>query len=100
MTGAQRMNEISETTERKSRAQWAELMAAYEAGNLPQREFCKRHGVAYSTFGYWRKRLASPVRPLARAAEPLLELSPLSLDDTRDWRVKLELSSGLVLRLR
>ncbi len=95
------MNEISETTERKSRAQWAELMAVYEAGNLPQREFCKRHAVAYSTFGYWRKRLASPVMPSALVAEPLLELSPLSFgDDTPPWRMELELGSGLVLRLR
>lgn len=95
------MSDVSEQAKRKSRAQWVELMAAYEAGDLPQREFCERHGVAYSTFGYWRKRLASPVKPLARVAEPLLELSALSFgEDTPPWRVELELSSGLVLRLR
>lgn len=95
------MNEVSETTGRKSRAQWVELMAAYEAGDLPQREFCERHGVAYSTFGYWRKQLRSPALPVMAAAEPLVELSSFGFsDDTTPWRVELELSSGLVLRLR
>ena len=98
--GAQKMNEVSEPGVRKSRAQWIELMAMYEAGDLPQRQFCERHEVAYSTFGYWRKRLASPVTPLEAASEPLLELSRLALNDAVDWRVELELGSGLVLRLR
>ena len=73
-------------------------MVAYEAGDLSQREFCRAQGVVYSSFGYWRKRLRSPAMPLA--AEPLLEVSPLALGDVRDWRVELELSSGLVLRIR
>ena len=94
------MNEVLGRTERKSRAQWDELMVAYEAGELSQREFCKIHEVAYSTFGYWRKRLRSPVVPLARASEPLLELSPLALDDTSDWRVELDLGCGVMLRVR
>ncbi len=58
------MNQVSETAGRKSRAEWAELMAIYEAGDLPQREFCERHEVAYSTFGYWRKQLRSPTLPV------------------------------------
>jgi hypothetical protein len=94
------MNQVSARAGRKSRTQWVELMAAYEAGDLSQREFCEQHDVAYSTFGYWRKRLRSPVTPLEPASEPLLELSPLTLEATRDWRVELDLGSGLVLRLR
>jgi len=94
------MNEVSGLTERKSREEWAELMAAYEAGDLTQREFCKRHGVAYSAFGYWRKQLRSPSDLLSGTSESLLELSPLALGDTPQWRVELDLGSGLVLRLR
>ena len=95
------MNEVSETTARKSRGQWVELMAAYEAGDLPQREFCERHAVAYSTFGYWRKQLRSQALPLMPAAsEPLVELSPFSLEDTMDWRVELDLGCGVMLRVR
>ncbi len=94
------MSDISEKTGRKSREEWVELMAAYEAGDLPQREFCERHEVAYSTFGYWRKQLHSPAVQSARTSEPLLELSPLALDDVRKWRVELDLGSGVMLRVR
>jgi len=94
------MNEVSEQGTRKNRAEWVELMAAYEASDLSQREFCENHDVAYSTFGYWRKRLRSPVVSLKPASEPLLELSPLTLNDTRDWRVELNLGSGVMLRVR
>ena len=94
------MNEVAEQMVRKSREEWVELMAAYEAGDLSQREFCERHAVAFSTFGYWRKRLRSPALALVPASEPLLELSPFALDDRSDWRVELELGAGLVLRLR
>ena len=94
------MNQVLARAGRKSRTQWVELMAAYEAGDLSRREFCERHGVAYSTFGYWRKRLRSPAIPLEPASEPLLELSPLTLEDTSDWRVELDLGRGVTLRLR
>lgn len=96
----QKMNQVSERAGRKSRAEWVELMAAYEAGNQSQRDFCKQHEVAYSTFGYWRKRLRQAVLPVMPAAEPLVELSPFALEDTRDWRVELDLGCGVMLRLR
>lgn len=92
------MSEATERRGRKSREEWVELMVAYEAGDLSQREFCRQHEVAYSSFGYWRRRLRSPVAP--HAVAPLLELSPLALGDASEWRVELELNSGLVLRLR
>lgn len=94
------MNEVSAPATRKSRAQWIELMAAYEGGDLSQREFCEQHAVAYSTFGYWRKQLRSPVLAVKPAAEPLLELSAFGLDNTRDWRVELDLGCGVLLRVR
>jgi len=94
------MTEVWETTGRKSRDQWVELMAAYEAGDLSQREFCEKHDVAYSTFGYWRKRLRSAVTSLEAASEPLLELSALTLGDASDWRVELDLGCGVILRVR
>ncbi len=94
------MNEVAEQTVRKSREEWVELMAAYEAGDLAQREFCDRHEVAYSTFGYWRKQLRSPAVQLVRTSESLLELSPLVLNETMEWRVELDLGSGVMLRVR
>ncbi|MDZ7768168.1 MAG: hypothetical protein U5K38_03350 [Woeseiaceae bacterium] len=68
------MNEVAAKSGRRSREEWLSLMSAYEAGDLSQREFCREQGVAYSTFGYWRKQLRAPaetfrrgVRAIARA---------------------------------
>lgn len=94
------MTEVSETAKRKSRDQWVELMAAYEAGDSSQREFCAKYDVAYSTFGYWRKRLRAPVVASEPTSEPLLELSPFTLEDLSDWRVELDLGRGVMLRVR
>jgi len=101
IAGAQNMSEITERAGRKSRSEWVELMSAYEAGDLPQRAFCERHAVAYSTFGYWRKQLGSQGLPVACTTEPLVELSAFGFaDDTAPWRVELELGCGVKLRVR
>ncbi len=94
------MNEVAEQMVRKSREEWVELMAAYEAGDLAQREFCERLEVAFSNFGYWGKQLRSPAVLSVRTSEPLLELSPLVLNDAMEWRVELDLGSGVMLRVR
>ncbi len=94
------MKEKTEAAARKSREEWVALMAEYEAGDLSQREFCERHEVAYSTFGYWRKQLRSSAVQTVRPSEPLLELSPLVSNETAEWRVQLDLGCGVILRVR
>jgi hypothetical protein len=37
-------------SKRRSRAEWEQLMASYEASGETQREFCDQHHVAYSSF--------------------------------------------------
>lgn len=100
------MREVKESASRKSRDEWVGLMAAYEAADLPQREFCKAHGVAYSSFCYWRKRLspeagsntAALVELPAAFAERLTgEPPPVA---SSPWRVELALGTGTVLRIR
>jgi len=94
------MNQPATKSGRKSREEWLSLMSAYESGDLSQREFCREQGVAYSTFGYWRKQLRSPADRLEPESEPLLELSPFSMAGSVDWRMELELGPGIFLRVR
>jgi len=96
------MEEVTRRPERKGRAEWLELMAAYEAGELSQREFCRMNGVAYSTFGYWRRRLrAAPAEALAATTPSLLELSSIAHGEGEaPWRVEIDLGAGVRLRLR
>lgn len=87
------------TNTRRDRSEWERLMTQYEAGDLSQRMFCERHGLAYSTFGYWRKQL----RQLAyneNQPTSLIELPMLPTGESRGWRVELDLGNGMVLRLK
>jgi hypothetical protein len=81
-------------------------MASYEADDLSQREFCKKHAVPYSSFCYWRKQLSLEARPNTAA---LVELpaslaeqltSERSSSENSQWRVELTLGSGTILRIR
>lgn len=100
------MSEEKEGATRKSRGEWVELMAAYEAADLPQREFCKTHGIPYSSFCYWRKQLSMEGRSSSAALVELPAAFAEQLAGERSatanspWRVELELDSGTVLRIR
>lgn len=86
-------------SKKRKRAQWEQLMASYEASDMAQREFCVKHGVAYSSFCYWRKQLRTAVS--AETEVPaLVELRALASSETPAWRVELDLGKGMVLRVR
>ena len=86
------MSNTASTNTRRDRSAWEQLMAQYEAGDLSQRHFWEQHGLAYSTFGYWRKQLRQPAS--------LIELPMLPTSESRGWRVELDLGKGVVLRLK
>lgn len=92
------MSETTSPIPRRSRAGWEQLMAQYEAGGLKQRVFCEQHGIAYSTFCYWRKRLRQPA--IENDSGHLFELPMLPMDECSDWRVELDLGQGVILRLK
>ncbi len=84
---------------RHSRSGWEQLMAQYKASGLKQRAFCEQHGLAYSTYCYWRKQLRqSP--SIESHSEHLFELPSLLGDNNPDWRVELDLGQGVVLRMK
>ena len=91
------MPEVS--SKKHSRGEWERLMASYEASDMTQRAFCAQHGLAYSSFCYWRKRLRTSQR-VKDEVVPLVELSGLALDKASGWRVELDLGAGVVLRMR
>lgn len=84
---------------RRSRTEWEHLMASYEAGSQTQREFCSEHGIAYSSFCYWRKRLHRAATNES-TLPTLIELPGLTEEDAPVWRIELDLGAGIVLRIR
>jgi transposase-like protein len=94
------MPETTITTKpRHSRSDREQLIAQYEASGLKQRVFCKQHGLAYSTFCYWRKQLRQ-LPSIENHSEHLFELPTLLGDKDPDWRVELDLGHGVTLRMK
>jgi hypothetical protein len=87
---------------RRSREEWERLMAEYEAGDVSQRVFCAQRGLAYSSFGYWRKHLRGALAAEGRPMPALVELPawPGLAVEPAPWRIELELGEGVVLRVR
>ena len=84
-------------SKRRSRTEWAQLLADYEAGALTQRAFCGQHGLPYSGFCYWRRQLREP----AEVQPPtLIELPVSPTPASPAWRVEIDLGGGLILRVR
>jgi hypothetical protein len=79
---------------RRSRADWVEIVGRFDESGLSIRDFCKREGLALSSFQRWQRRLETVtesafteiVSPVASAADP--------------WLVEIEFPSGVVLRIR
>ena len=93
------MSNTTRSNTRRDRSAWEQLMTQYETGNISQRLFCEEHGIAYSTFGYWRKQLRQSV-PIEKPSTALVELPMFPLEQAPDWRVELDLGQGIVLRMK
>ncbi len=51
---------------------WARRLAAFGRDGLTRRAWCDRHGIALSTFEYWRRRLREDAAPGALAVVPVV----------------------------
>ena len=96
------MSKTVSRNNRRSREEWERLMAEYEAGDVSQRVFCAERDLAYSSFGYWRKRLRGALPADDRQQPELVELPawPGLAVEPASWRLELELGEGIVLRVR
>jgi putative transposase len=93
---------------RRSAGEWRALMRAFSHSGETRTQFCERHGVALSTFAWWRSHLrhestavseTSPAPASALFVELTQAEPPVATVSAR-WDVELELGSGVFLRLR
>lgn len=76
---------------RRSRAEWESVVEAFGASGLSQSEFCRREGVALSSFQKWQQRFSR---------EGGLKFIELSGGGSKGLEAELEFPGGVVLRLR
>ena len=81
---------------RRTRAQWTEILRHCDASGLSSRQFCRREGLALSSFQRWRGQIGRAVTP------DFVELVPPSTSSTpsASWALELSLPNGVCLRLR
>ncbi len=85
---------------RRSEGEWRELVARFEQSGQTREAFCAEQGIVLSSFIRWRKKLRNGfARPPVAVPDPVfVELT--SKHEASPWEVELELSAGVVLRLR
>ena len=94
----------------RSDAEWAALIAEFDASGLPATRFCQQQGISYGTFVRRRRRAAQMTEPVESpaAAEWLpIDLTgdgggTVSNTQTNDggWDIELSLPGGVHLRMR
>lgn len=93
---------------RRSASQWRALIRAFSQSSETRAQFCERHGVALSTFAWWRSRLRhestavseTPPAPASALFVELAQAEPPVATVSAHWDVELELGRGVFLRLR
>ncbi|MFP4596571.1 IS66 family insertion sequence element accessory protein TnpA [Ralstonia sp.] len=93
--------------QRRSRQRWRELVDEQRASGLSVDAFCKRHGLATSTFFNWARRFKTEAPSEAEQASPDVadfvefEAPPVPRTTAAEASpIELVLPSGLVLRVR
>ncbi len=81
---------------RRTRSQWTEILGRFASSRLDPQEFCRREGLALSSFQRWRGRL-EPVAP-ADFVELVPASSPNDLAST--WSLDVSLPGGVSLRFQ
>jgi len=95
------MNDARCRHERRSRAQWEQLIGRQRGSGQSQQAFCHANGIALSTFQYWKRRLGeSTVVPDDGAADWVDVSRVLPAGVPNGWEIELDLGGGVCLRLR
>lgn len=85
---------------RRGASDWHEILSRFAASGLSQAAFCRREGLALSTFGYWKRRLAAGDERTASSPKPaVIDLGALE-ERPAGWEVEIALGDGVSLTLR
>jgi transposase-like protein len=87
---------------RKTPEQLQKLVAQFNQSTLSSVEFCKTHGLAYSSFYKWCKKYnagkEAPVKNTSPSAQ-FIDLQALATPHHGAWRIILKLGNGVELLL-
>ena len=85
---------------RRSREQWQRLINEQQKSDLTQREFCQQNSIAVSSFCSWKCHLSQEDATSTPAEDNTwLSLPEQLFSSSGNWRIELDLGSGLCLKL-
>lgn len=91
---------------RRTPEQWQQILNDQAVSSLPQKAYCRQHGLSLTTFCNWKKKLTchqslhntntteSPANEWVAIPDPDSESCP------NRWDMELELPGGVKLRMR
>ena len=82
--------------QRRSAAQWAELISEYQGSSETEQQFCQRHEVNFNTFRKWKYRQSTvPAQPQMSA--PRSDFVEVLTPPRRQESLRIELSGDIVI---
>lgn len=87
---------------RQTPEQLQKLVAQFNQSKLSSVEFCKTHGIAYSSFYKWCKKYSALESVPVKNASPLaqfIDLQALAAPHQGTWSIVLKLGNGVELLL-
>jgi len=73
---------------------WQDHVTTWQASNLTQKAYCEAHGLRYSTFGYWVRKLRTPSEDPRESASGFVSVTMAPADGG----LVLALPNGLEIR--
>ena len=83
---------------RRSRAEWQDIIKAWQTSQLAARQFCAEHNIPYASFCNWRRKL-SQANEAGSDTENFFELLPVNEPPATGWRITLKLGGDVELVL-
>ena len=78
------------------------LVTQFHQSELSSAEFCKQHGIAYSSFYTWCKKYPTPVLATINQPSPqvkFIDLQAMTAPHHGAWKIVLNLGNGVELLL-
>ena len=93
---------------RRSQSQWQAIFKEFTLSGLGSQAFCRKHGIAKSSFYKWRSKLSdetpeTQADSASSAANQFIEIAPATLANetpAQDWAVELAIGKDFILRIR
>ena len=89
---------------RKSPGQWQQIINDQKISGLPQKAYCRQHGLSLATFCNWKKKLAHQEQQATIPSQETNDWIEVSTDaspsQSNPWTMELELPGGVTLRMR